>query len=465
MKKLNHFWSRIPVSYRGGIILAIPAICTVAILTTWIELRNEAISVHREIDRIESTIIEANNLLFLLINAETEVRGYAIAQHADFLQSYQRAIADIPNSLQKLEALKGNASQQQDLKEIDRLAQRELNLLARTIDRANNGTPAEVNTLLLTGDRTSTNLAEAIDDFKIKRRQILTTHRQNLFELRDITNISLWSAAIVSLLSFLAAVYLFSLLERELNDKQKILRSQAEEFANLNQTLTLTNSTLAERNQELDRFSHLVSHDLKAPLRGIKNISQWIEEDLEDKLTDDIQEHLHLQRERIIRMENMIDGLLQYARAGKENTAEETVDVRQLLETIIDSLNPPPKFTIAVEGKMPVITTQKLLLERVFSNLISNGIKHHPRLDGKITISACERKDFYEFTVTDNGAGISPSAQTNIFNIFHTLNSGNKQNTGVGLAIVKKIVEDRGGKITVESDLGKGATFRFQWIK
>ena len=465
MKELNHFWSRIPVSYRGGIILAIPAICTIAILTAWIGLRNEAIAVHREIDRIESTIIEANNLLFLLINAETEVRGYAIAKQTNFLRPYQRAIANIPNSLQKLEDLKGNASQQQDLEEIDRLAQRELDLLARTIDRAKNGTPPEVNTLLLTGEQTSADLVEAVDDFKTQHRQILTTHRQNLFELRDATNIALWSAAIVSLLSFLAALYLFSLLERELNDKQKTLRSRAEEFANLNQTLALTNSTLAERNQELDRFSHLVSHDLKAPLRGIKNISQWIEEDLEDKLTADTQEHLHLQRERITRMENMIDGLLQYARVGKENTAEETVNVRQLLETIIDSLNPPPEFTIAVREGMPIITTQKLLLERVFSNLISNGIKHHPRLDGKITISVREREHFYEFTVADNGAGIPPSAQANIFNIFHTLNSDNKQNTGVGLAIVKKIVEDRGGKITVESDLGKGATFRFQWIK
>ena len=464
MKKLNHFWSRIPISYRGGIILAIPAICTIAILTTWMELRNEAIAVHRQIDRTESTIIEANNLLFLLINAETEVRGYAFAQQGDFLQPYQRAIANIPDSLQKLEALRDNAPRQQ-LEQIDRLTQRELDLFAKTIDRSKNGTPAEVNSLLLAGDRTSADLAKAIDEFKNQHRQRLTTHRQDLFELRNATNIALWSAAIVSLLSFLAALYLFGLLERELKDKQNILRSRAEELANLNQTLALTNSTLAERNHELDRFSHLVSHDLKAPLRGIKHISQWIEEDLSDNLTDDTQKYLHLQRERITRMENMIDGLLQYARVGKENTPEETVDVRQLLETIIDSLNPPPEFTVAVKEEMPTITTQKILLERVFSNLISNGIKHHPRLDGKIVISACEREHLYEFTVADDGAGIPPSAQANIFNIFHTLNSDNKQNTGVGLAIVKKIVEDRGGKITVESDLGKGAAFRFQWLE
>ena len=164
-------------------------------------------------------------------------------------------------------------------------------------------------------------------------------------------------------------------------------------------------------------------------------------------------------------MENLIDGLLQYARVGKENAGLETVDVRQLLKTVIDSLDFPSSFAIAIAEKMPVITTQKLLLERVFSNLISNAIKHHPRLDGKILICVAEQESSYEFTVSDDGAGIAPMAQTKIFDIFHTLQPNNKSNTGVGLAIVKKIVEERGGKITVESEVGKGTTFLFQWAR
>ena len=164
-------------------------------------------------------------------------------------------------------------------------------------------------------------------------------------------------------------------------------------------------------------------------------------------------------------MEKLIDGLLKYARVGKENAARETVDVGQLLKEVIDSLEPPATMAIAIEGKMPIITTQRLYLEQVFSNLISNAIKHHPRIDGKIIISVREQEHFYEFTVADDGDGITPTAQAKIFNIFHTLKTNESQNTGIGLAIVKKIIEDGGGKIVVDSEVGKGATFRFQWAK
>lgn len=465
LSKLNQYWSKIPASYRGGLILAIPVICTIATLVTWNELRNDAIAVHREIDRTESTIIEANNLLFLLTYAETGIRGYAIADRADFLQPYQQAVAKLPSSLQKLQNLQVNTSQQQDVREIAEVVERELDLLAQTIDRTKNGTTLEINNLLVQSEQTSNEVANTIDIFKAGQREMLTAHRQQLGELRNTTNVALWSAAIISLLSFLAALYLFNLLERELNDRQRRLRSRAEELTDLNQTLATINNTLMERNEELDRFCYIVSHDLKAPLRGIKNLSEWIEEE-DNQLTKDTHNYLHLQRKRILRMENLIDGLLQYARVGKQNAASETVDVGQLLKEVIDSLEPPTTMTISIDGKMPIITTQRLYLEQVFSNLIGNAVKHHPRLDGKIVISVREQEYFYEFAVADDGEGIAPTAQTKIFNIFHTLKTGDEgQNTGIGLAIVKKIVEESGGKIVVDSESGKGATFRFQWAK
>lgn len=172
--KLNRYWSRIPVSYRGGLILTIPAICTIAILTVWIELRNDAIAVHREIDQTESITIEANNLLFLLTSAKTGVRGYAIAKQTNFLQPYQQAIADLPNNLNKLEDLQSDVSQQQDIEEIAQLAQRELDLLAQTIDRIENGTTAEVNMLLMQGEKTNAEVTQAIDIFKTKHWQMMT---------------------------------------------------------------------------------------------------------------------------------------------------------------------------------------------------------------------------------------------------------------------------------------------------
>ena len=466
-KKLHCRWSKIPVSYRGGLILAIPAVCIIVILGAWGELRQDAIEVHREIDRSESTLMETNNLLLLLSSAETGIRGYVITNQSDFLKPYERAIADVPNSLKKLENLQRDTPQQQESQKITELVERELDLLSQTLDQAREETtPSEINDLLTRSERASSKIGVAASAIKSEQWQMLSSHRQQLFDVRGTTNLAFWSAVIVSLLSFLAALYLFNLLERELDDRQRRLRSRAEELADLNRVLATTNNTLAERNFELDRFSHIVSHDLKAPLRGISNLSEWIEEDLADKLTEEVRNYLHLQRERITRMENLIDGLLQYARAGKQNAITETVDVGQLLAEVIDSLAPPPSFAIAIDGKMPTITTQRLFLEQIFSNLISNGIKHHHRPDGKITISVREREQFYEFFVADDGPGIAPMAQKKIFEIFNTLGKGDdKLNTGIGLAIVKKIVEERGGKITVESQVGVGTTFRFQWVK
>ena len=466
LKKLNRQWSKIPISYRGGFILAIPAICIIAILVTWSELREDAVSVHREIDRSEATLTATNDLLQLLYSAETGVRGYVTTKQADFLEPYNRAVAELPNGLEQLQNLPRNTSGQQDIDRITTLVKQELNLLAQALDSTQENTdPDRTNLLLSQSKQKISQIITETKTFKSEEWQALNAQRNNLFAVREATNLAFWSAAIVSLLSFLAALYLFNLLERELNEQQNNLRSRATELADLNRALATTNNTLKERNQELDRFSHIVSHDLKAPLRGINNLSEWIEEDLADKLTAETQKYLHLQRERIARMQNLIDGLLQYARVGRNNAPVETVDVRQLLKEVIDSVDPPPEFAIAIMGKMPIINTQRLYLEQVFSNLISNGIKHHPRVDGKITISVQERERFYEFAVADDGAGIAPKLQNRIFDIFHTLDKGDKLNTGVGLAIVKKIVEERGGKIAVESELGKGAAFCFQWFE
>ncbi|MGD1921556.1 MAG: ATP-binding protein [Pleurocapsa sp.] len=466
-KKLNCQWSKIPVSYRGGLILAIPAVCIIAILVAWSELRQDVIAAHREIDRSESTLIETNSLLQLISSAETGVQSYVITKQANFLEPYNKAVIDLADCLEKLEDLQQNTPRQEDVREITTLVEEELDLLAEilALTQTQNAAP-DVNVLLNQSKNKINRIGIITNAFRAEAREILSTRRHNLFDIRETTNIAFWSAAVVSLLSFLAALYLFNLLERELNNKQEDLRSRASELTDLNYVLATTNNTLEESNLELDRFCYIVSHDLKAPLRGIRNLSDWIEEDLADKLTKDNQKYFHLQRERIGRMENLIDGLLQYARVGRKDVTVETVDVRQLLSEVIDSIAPPPEFTIAISDQMPIITTQRLYLEQVFSNLISNGIKHHPRLDGKIAISVREQESFYEFTIADDGAGIAPMAQKRVFDIFSTLDRGeNKSNTGVGLAIVKKIVEERGGKITLESEEGKGASFCFQWIK
>jgi PAS domain S-box-containing protein len=245
---------------------------------------------------------------------------------------------------------------------------------------------------------------------------------------------------------------------------EKALKARAEELTYVTAILTQTNRALEKRNQELDQFAYVASHDLKAPLRAIANLSQWIEEDLDDRLNDENRYQMQLLRGRVNRLESLIEGLLQYSRVGRFQTEVETVDVEDLLAEVISSFTLPAGFTVIVEAGMPRIMTQRLLLLQVFSNLLSNAIKHHHRLDGRVTISVVERGKFYEFAVADDGPGIAPQYHEKIFGIFQTLEARDKvENTGVGLAIVKKIVEGHGGTICVESQVGRGATFRFTW--
>jgi PAS domain S-box-containing protein len=227
-----------------------------------------------------------------------------------------------------------------------------------------------------------------------------------------------------------------------------------------------TQANLEQRNQDLDSFVHIVSHDLKAPLRAVANLSEWIEEDLAGSLTVDTQEQMNLLRARIERMSSTIDGLLDYARVGRTQDSIEPVVIADLIAEIVDSLAPPPTFTIEIAGNLPTLQTKRLPLSQVFANLIGNGVKHHDRADGKLHIGIVERGNFYEFAIADDGPGIDPAQHDRMFEIFQAVNPQNRSDsTGIGLAIVKKTIEAEGGKIRLESQLGQGTTFYFTWPK
>ncbi len=252
----------------------------------------------------------------------------------------------------------------------------------------------------------------------------------------------------------------------EVQANQEKLQSRADELTRLTTMFAQTNITLEDRNRELEQFAYVASHDLKAPLRAIANLSEWIEEDLQGQLAPENQRQMLLLRGRVHRMEALINGLLEYSRVGRTKAPLELVSVQVLLEEIIDSLAPPDTFTIAIAPNLPTFTTKVMLLRQVFANLISNAIKHHDRPDGHITITVQEQGAFYEFAVTDDGPGIDANYHTKVFVIFQTLEARDtKESTGIGLAIVKRIVEAEGGSIWIDSKEGSGATFRFTWLK
>lgn len=223
---------------------------------------------------------------------------------------------------------------------------------------------------------------------------------------------------------------------------------------------------LEQKNQELDQFAHIVSHDLKAPLRGIDNVVTWIEEDHSTELPPKIHEYLQLIKGRLQRAESMIKGILLYSRVSKQAPEREFTDLNQLLREITENLSLKAGQRLEIQPDLPHIHTEKIPLEQILSNLLSNAIKYHDKADGYIKVYLKNSADHYIFFVEDNGPGIAASYHTKIFAIFQTLQERDSfESTGVGLAIVKKILDDRKQKITLRSEPGKGSVFSFTWPK
>jgi signal transduction histidine kinase len=253
---------------------------------------------------------------------------------------------------------------------------------------------------------------------------------------------------------------------RVMNDDHKDELKQLSESLNaMSRKLSQNFRELTQKNKELDQFAYVVSHDLKAPLRGIDNIIAWIEEDHGNDLVPGVSKNIELVKGRTRRLENMINGLLDYARIGKTRKSSEPVNVDVMLRELIDLLV-PADFIVSIGKGMPMLVTEKMQLEQVFSNLISNAVKYNNKATGNIVITSKETDSSYEFTVKDNGIGIQAEYFDKIFTIFQTLQERDAfESTGVGLAIVKKIIEDQKASITVESEPGEWTLFRFTWPK
>ncbi|MFN3951055.1 MAG: ATP-binding protein [Thermaurantimonas sp.] len=226
------------------------------------------------------------------------------------------------------------------------------------------------------------------------------------------------------------------------------------------------NSSLEKINNELNRFAYIVSHDLKAPLRAINNLSEWIEEDIGDKLEGDTKEQFKLLRGRVKRLENLINGILEYSRVGRIKSRIESFEVSKLLADLIERLSLPKHAEIKVQKTEMSLFSEKAALEKVLGHLIQNGVKYNQSERPVVEVTWFDHGKEVEFVVKDNGEGIHPDFHEKIFQMFQTLKARDEvESTGVGLAIVKKIIEDKGGRIWVESAPSEGSTFYFMWPK
>ncbi len=228
------------------------------------------------------------------------------------------------------------------------------------------------------------------------------------------------------------------------------------------QELERTNQEVEKVNQELKDFAYIVSHDLKAPLRGIKTLAEWITTDYADKLGDNGKEQMNLLVGRVDRMHNLIDGILQYSTVGRVEEEKVVVNMNELVTEVIDLIAPPENITIAIENELPMIKCEQTRIMQVFQNLLSNAVKYMDKPQGRIEVRCIEENDFWKFSVADNGPGIEEKYFEKIFQLFRTLAPRDEfESTGIGLTVTKKIVELYNGRIWVESEPGQGSTFFF----
>ncbi len=220
---------------------------------------------------------------------------------------------------------------------------------------------------------------------------------------------------------------------------------------------------LEHSNKDLDAFVYVASHDLKSPLRAIDNLSKWLSEDLPN-LNAENQERLKKMQGRVRRMERLLDDILEYSRAGRKTDKSPPIDAAMLVAEISEMLDVPEGFEIIADPSLEGIMIPRMPLQQVFHNLVSNSIKHHDRKQGTVRIAVYREGAEFHFTVGDDGPGIPPEYHERVFEMFQTLRPRDEvEGSGMGLALVRKIINRAGGVVTLKSGAGRGAIFSFTW--
>jgi signal transduction histidine kinase len=448
--------------------------------------------------RSESIIRNSRSLQGLIVDMENGFRGYLLTGEESFFQPYVSAFSEIPPIYGELDSLVAEPVQKERISRIKALHGKWIKYAKPVIDARRTANDSSVYTTaqkyLLENNLKREVGKMIIDEIRLLFREFniyeLNVRQERRSELKQsifITHATTISLTVLSILSGLAfALYITRYLTSRISTMVQLAESISEgnfksvlkdrekdELTKLSRSLNKMAMTLDKnftelerKNNELDQYAYVVSHDLKAPLRGIDNVTRWIEEDAGGSMPAPLKKYVDMMKGRVHRLENLINGLLELARIGRVKKTVEKVDINDLLAEIIDILSPPPGFKIETKGRMPVLYTEKVRLEQVFTNLIANSVKYHHRPDGQVLISCRDLGTVYEFSVKDDGPGIDPEYHERIFVIFQTLKERDAiESTGVGLSIVKKIVEDQKGTIMVKSEPGKGATFIFTWPK
>lgn len=450
---------------------------------------NLSIKVQRNsqfLSKSEEIIRSSNRAHRAIIEMQSGLRGYLLTNDPSFLDSYSEGLQSVPVLLKEQKKRIGENLVQLSL--LDSIITLHNSWLIRTADLINSQkkNPQYYQKVY---DNSQKHIGKNINDaitekFKtFDKIEYKTRRHHSDMLLHSLSNTRTYSIIFLSLTIFAglcSTIYIVFIITNRINSMVRLAENiskgkftivrdnRHDELSALSASLNIMSGKLEKnihdlesKNEELNKFAYVVSHDLKAPIRGIHNVITWIGEDLSDELSPQLKRYLQIIPQRTQRMEALINGLLDYARINRK-TPTELVDTNLLVHEIAQSIV-PRNFTIKIEN-LPEMFTERLKLEQVFANLISNAVKYSKPEKGFIKITGKKIKDYYEFSVKDNGIGIAVEYHQKIFEIFQTLREKNEiESTGVGLAIVKKIIDEHRETINVKSELGIGTEFIFTW--
>ena len=447
-----------------------------------------------------TTLRSSNRFQRNILNLVSGLRGYLLTNEPFFIQSYDSAVIENEEILGELHSINiDNPKQKKLLDEIASLYDRWGVEFAGPLLEAKKNAVISDSAAKSFDKLYRTKLADRLEDdlqqniqrkfreftnaeyaFREEQRQTLTASVQQTRTISFFLTIlsivigigiaaflaSHISSGIVRMVKMADAIsagnYNVHMDDRGMDEISRLTISLNNMAKMLAEHITL----LKRKNEELNQFAHIVSHDIKTPLRGIDNVVSWIEEDHDVDIPPRVKEYVGMIKGRVRRAESLLNGILSYSRIGREVQKKEVVSVDELIDEIKGYLPDKKGIRLIVQHPLPELYTEKLPLFQVFSNLLNNAYNYHDKENGMVKVFHKDKGDHYKFFVEDNGPGIAKNYHEKIFVIFQTLHEGDSgESTGVGLAIVKKILTDRKLEIDVTSEPGKGSIFSFTWPK
>jgi signal transduction histidine kinase len=437
---------------------------------------------------------QTNALLLEIRRAESAARGYLLTRGPEFLAEHEDAVSRVIPDLDKLgELSKDNPTQIENVKKLRAAIETRLGQFAQEMLLIKQGEPDKATAFVreaAAGNTTST-IRDAADAMHEEEDRLFILRTANADRSQELA--STVTIAGSGLVIALAGISIF-LVRRESQARDEAEARLRDNNVNLEATVDARTADLREANDEIQRFAYIVSHDLRSPLVNIMGFTSELEElrndifrriaalaqvapetvpalapDLEpelagqdEQLSADFSEALDFIKSSIAKMDRLITAILNLTREGRRKFEPVSIETRDLIETIVQTLaHQAAEAQAEIHiSPLPPITSDRLALEQIFSNLIDNAIKYlRPGVPGEIAIRGRTKLGFAVFEISDNGRGIDPKDHQRIFDLFRRAGTQDRPGQGIGLAHVRALVRRLGGTMSVSSELNSGSTF------